>query len=332
MFQGFVKVLKSFSTGVFGLREAIKPSDLHHVVFGSLAEKSSSQGFLEQSYDDIAGNLNPVEQNFAVDDATSNQYDHYEDTNTDVEDIEDDESYEEFKNMQYVGNKFEKIVKIQNSQSQNIIVTSTASVSIDKVYDTNKPLNQTLAYVKTFIEENQIEQARVKVPLGLLKQENWLSNLLKFKDHYTVLEFDVCKKDGQLHLEQITLVESMPWFLSSAKSYIAPIQQAFSQFANVVDLNLECVGEQYNGVDCGRWVAKRILQDLECSNSASSVKDFDNMLKVYRQAAAEEQITVQNSLQNFNDVEDNSENFDDMLSTDIDNGGFDIFFSGVLQD
>jgi hypothetical protein len=317
MFQGFIKVLKSFSTGVFGWREAIKPSDLHHVIFGSLAEKSSSQGFLEQSYDDIAQNLNPVEQNMeeaAVDDEGSNQDNYDQDNNID---FHDDEDYDYLKNIKYVdSNKFEKIVKIQNSQSENIIITSTARVSIGKVFDTNKPLNQTLAYVKTFIEKNQIEQAKVKVPLGLLKQENWLSNLLKFKDHYTVLEFDVCKKGDQLYLEQATLVESMPGFLSSAKSYIIPIQEAFSQFAgNVVDLKFEYVGEQYNGVDCGRWVAKRILKNLECINSASSVEDFDDMLKVYRQAAAKEQITVQNS---HNEEYKNSNDYDLDLNLDLD--------------
>ena len=48
MFQGMIKVLKIFIPNVFWGREAIKPSDLHHVVFfGSLVEKSFSQGFLE---------------------------------------------------------------------------------------------------------------------------------------------------------------------------------------------------------------------------------------------------------------------------------------------
>ena len=36
--------------------------------------------------------------------------------------MEDDESYEEFKNIQYVGNKFEKIVKIQNNQSKILLL------------------------------------------------------------------------------------------------------------------------------------------------------------------------------------------------------------------
>ena len=93
-------------------------------------------------------------------------------------------------------------------------------------------MHEILAYVKTFIEENQIEHAKVKVPLELLKQENWLYNLLEFKDHYTVLEFDVYNKADQLYLEQITLVESMPEFLSSARSYISPIQQSFSAFTD----------------------------------------------------------------------------------------------------